>query len=263
MRVDPFKIQDIIDNVWYIFNNNGMPINTREYPNKDFWVISDTHFNHRKIQEYCNRPDGWQDLIIENWNKLITKDDIVLHLGDFAFGNKEQVSIIREQLNGEIFLIRGNHDRHSKKWYEDIEINVISPFMVNSEGDINIYFTHRRIKEEMFYGINIHGHMHQMSPFIGTENDGIFVNLSVEETNYKPKKFSKILMRIKMVGNILKDINITYDGNTPYINSEDIPEEYIEEFKNWMRGCTVPIVEGVESAFYKWDWDMWCNRKFK
>ena len=52
------------------------------------WLISDTHFFHANIGQYCSRPDDWQDLIIENWNCFIQPDEIVFHLGDLALGKK-------------------------------------------------------------------------------------------------------------------------------------------------------------------------------
>ena len=48
-------------------------------------------------------------MLIENWNKKVPKDGIVFHLGDFAWGGYEAWKNIREQLNGEIILIKGNH----------------------------------------------------------------------------------------------------------------------------------------------------------
>ena len=85
---DPWVIQKMIDNVWYILNSGGVPENSI-LPIDNIWLISDTHFNHLKIQEYCDRPEGWQELIIKNWNDVIGYDDVVLHLGDFAFGNND------------------------------------------------------------------------------------------------------------------------------------------------------------------------------
>lgn len=49
-------------------------------------------------------------VLIENWNKKVPKDGIVYHLGDFAWGTINYWERIREQLNGEIILIYGNHD---------------------------------------------------------------------------------------------------------------------------------------------------------
>ena len=49
--------------------------------------------------------------LIENWNKKVPQDGLVFHLGDFAWGGYEFWKKIRDQLNGEIILIKGNHDQ--------------------------------------------------------------------------------------------------------------------------------------------------------
>jgi calcineurin-like phosphoesterase family protein len=87
------------------------------------WFIADTHFGHSKIIEYCNRPFPNADIMdfnmIQRWNEVVWKDDKVYHLGDFALGNKEQVASIVEQLNGKIYLVKGNHDTRPNQWYRD------------------------------------------------------------------------------------------------------------------------------------------------
>lgn len=35
-------------------------------PALDTWIIANTHFFHENIGRYCDRSDGWQDLIIAN-----------------------------------------------------------------------------------------------------------------------------------------------------------------------------------------------------
>jgi hypothetical protein len=65
------------------------------------WLVSDTHFFHANVGRYCNRPDGWQELIISNWNLHIQPGDIVFHLGDLAFGKKANMEVLAAQLNGD------------------------------------------------------------------------------------------------------------------------------------------------------------------
>ena len=48
--------------------------------------------------------------LIENWNNKVPKDGIVFHLGDFSWGGYNAWKDFREQLNGDIILIKGNHD---------------------------------------------------------------------------------------------------------------------------------------------------------
>lgn len=80
----------------------------------NIFLTSDTHFFHKNILKYCNRPfkdiEEMNQCLIDNWNKKVPKDGLVFHLGDFAFGGFDKIRNIREQLNGKICLIKGNHD---------------------------------------------------------------------------------------------------------------------------------------------------------
>ena len=50
------------------------------------------------------------EALINNWNSVVGKDDIVFHLGDFAFAPNWRWKEILGRLNGHIHLILGNHD---------------------------------------------------------------------------------------------------------------------------------------------------------
>ena len=50
------------------------------------------------------------DVMIANWNSVISKDDTVFHLGDFCLGSAAEWTKILDRLNGKIYLIMGNHD---------------------------------------------------------------------------------------------------------------------------------------------------------
>lgn len=74
-----------------------------------------THFGHDNIIKFCDRPfkdiEEMDRKLIENWNKKVPPNGLVFHLGDFAWGGYEFWKKIREQLNGDIILIKGNHDQ--------------------------------------------------------------------------------------------------------------------------------------------------------
>ena len=78
------------------------------------FFISDTHFCHTNILKYDNRPfssiEEHDENLIENWNSRVTNKDIVYHLGDFGFGQKDKLQDIFNRLKGRKRLIRGNHD---------------------------------------------------------------------------------------------------------------------------------------------------------
>ena len=88
------------------------------------FFVSDTHFGHKKIIEYLDRPfsstEEMDKIMVENQNKKVSKNDEIYILGDFAFGNQEYIKNLLYSLNGKKYMIRGNHDRHvDVKWISD------------------------------------------------------------------------------------------------------------------------------------------------
>lgn len=82
----------------------------------EVWFTADTHFGHQGLILNGWRPgydsvDEMDDDLISRWNAVVKRDDIVWHLGDFALGPEQPAMDILAQLNGEIHLIVGNHDR--------------------------------------------------------------------------------------------------------------------------------------------------------
>ena len=88
------------------------------------FVISDTHFYHKNIIRYCNRPfesiEEMNAALIKNWNKTVSNDDIVIFCGDFCFcrtaEKKEVTTAITNQLNGHKIIVKGNHDFKQLKY---------------------------------------------------------------------------------------------------------------------------------------------------
>ena len=87
------------------------------------WFTADTHFGDEKIIDFCGRPfrdaDGMNAALIRKWNEFVRPEDMVWHLGDFGFGDKSQIRAWAGTLNGDIRLVRGNHDMNPNQWYRD------------------------------------------------------------------------------------------------------------------------------------------------
>lgn len=165
----------------------------------DTWIISDTHFFHENIGRYCSRPENWQELIIKNWNDLVSPDETILHLGDFALGNKSNFDLLAGMLNGRLVLIQGNHDRISKSYCEPRGVTLIKNSLhVQISDQMKLIFSHRPIVPLEDGWINLHGHIHNVPPPAEGCNLGPnHINMSVEVREYRPWRLGDILKSIK------------------------------------------------------------------
>lgn len=116
--------------------------------------------------------------MISNWNNIVNEDDTVYHLGDVFLCHTAKQFEIKEQLNGNIILIRGNHDSQTyTKLVERLGFKEVYDELILEDKYI---LTHRPIDSDY---INIHGHTHSQR-----EDDRKHICVSVEKTNYKPIK---------------------------------------------------------------------------
>jgi calcineurin-like phosphoesterase family protein len=79
------------------------------------FFTADSHFGHSGIIGMCGRPyadiEAHDRGLVDAWNAVVGPDDVVHHLGDFAYRCPPQrVRQLFDQLNGTKRLILGNHD---------------------------------------------------------------------------------------------------------------------------------------------------------
>lgn len=133
------------------------------------FFTSDTHFGHFNIIRYCNRPfetvAEMDEELIKRWNTVVKPEDTVWHLGDFSFYmSKEKVTSIVKQLNGTIYLVKGNHDKKPNQWYRDCGFKEVydRPVMYNTF----VLLSHE--PQEFFCCgpyVNAFGHVHNSNMF--------------------------------------------------------------------------------------------------
>lgn len=157
------------------------------------FVTSDTHFNHKNIIKYCSRPfknlHEMNKIIISNWNERIKENDTILFLGDFCFKvNKEKYLIWKNQLNGNIVFIKGNHDKNnSLKTY----INSL----IIEYGNYKILCQHRPPEEIPDYiNFALCGHVHEKWK---SKAKPPTINVSVDMWNFRPIRMDEILKYYK------------------------------------------------------------------
>ena len=138
------------------------------------WFTSDTHFGHQNILKFCERPfvstEEMDNAIIERWNSKVGKDDIVFHLGDFAFASNKRWQELISLLNGKIYLLLGNHDitRWPGSYTMQLFDRVENQMMLKIDNKYKVYLNHfpflcydgtYRNPEDCT--IQLHGHVHQ------------------------------------------------------------------------------------------------------
>lgn len=141
------------------------------------YYIADTHFFHRSLNEKMDQRgfddiEQMNDYMIDQWNSKVRKNDEVVVLGDFSWGNAKETTEVLNELNGKIYLIRGNHDRFLDDknfdasrfiWIKDYaELNENKRKVVLSHYPIACYNgQYRRDEDGNPKTFMLHGHIHK------------------------------------------------------------------------------------------------------
>lgn len=169
------------------------------------WFISDTHFCHKNILAYEDRPftdiESMNSALITRWNEVVQPEDTVYHLGDVALGPSERFHPIIGALNGHKILIRGNHDMKSREWYLERGFEEVYPALMLYAKGKRILLTHRptdALGES--YDLHFYGHVHNKMHH--GEYEGMYPTvarngacLCVERWNYYPVPLELVLER--------------------------------------------------------------------
>ena len=174
------------------------------------FFTSDTHFGHANIIRFCNRPfknvEEMDEALIENWNQVVSEDDTVFHLGDFAFGGSSVWNSIIPRLNGHINLIIGNHDRKNLRQGYMSYFDIVVPQLQIEIEDNSIYLNHYPF---LCYGGSyrgvwqLFGHVHS-----GPQADGLDISrlrvllptqydVGVDNNNFTPISYREVKEKIE------------------------------------------------------------------
>lgn len=158
------------------------------------WLISDTHFSHTNIIEYCNRPfasvEEMDETMVDRWNRIVRREDHVWHLGDVAMARRA-LQIVK-RLNGHKRLVFGNHDIFTLKDYVSAGFEKLTGVRVFHQLTPRVICSHFPLHPASVGGnINVHGHVHNNIPGLGPQ----YVNVSVEVTDYRPITLEEAVAR--------------------------------------------------------------------
>jgi calcineurin-like phosphoesterase family protein len=165
------------------------------------FFTSDTHFSHKKIIQYSNRPFpdvntmDWK--MIEAWNNAVSPKDTVFLLGDVCFGDTDTIFQLMKRLNGTKHLCLGNHDKEiirNLRQFNEVfaSISRDREITVRLKGtDYNITLNHYA---QLVWNKSHHGSLH----FWGHSHGGIAphtqgADVGADCFGYKPASFEEIL----------------------------------------------------------------------
>jgi len=161
-------------------------------------VTSDIHAFHKNL---CKGSSSWADksgcrdfpnqflmteAVAANINAVAKEDDLVIHLGDFAFGGLANIPIMREKIVCKnIVNLYGNHDEHlrEKSAYQDLFFSCLDYLEFRING---VLFCCQHYPIEEWHDINdgsvhLFGHRHTIgriplhgrSMDVGLDSNGI------------------------------------------------------------------------------------------
>lgn len=127
----------------------------------NYWIITDTHFGHDKMSEYCGRPKNFENIIFKHLQNCIKDDDVLIHLGDICIYNDEEWhKIFCGVANCKWWLIRGNHDKKTLGWYLSHGWDFVADEITLQIFGKRVALSHKPITIHDNFDLNIHGHHH-------------------------------------------------------------------------------------------------------
>lgn len=176
------------------------------------FFTSDLHFDHADVIGLCNRPfssvEEMNAELVKRWNKIIRPDDTIYVLGDLTLGKYSDIYPIVTSLNGNRYLIRGNHDKFTHSQYLRLGFKAIFQEVVFKQIGRTLRLSHypykptglHRIfayKSELRFldqrplkrsnEILIHGHCHGKYKFRNRS-----IHVGVDAWNYRPVSLKEV-----------------------------------------------------------------------
>jgi calcineurin-like phosphoesterase family protein len=132
------------------------------------YFTSDTHFFHENLRLHNRNQfssiEEMNKALIDNWNRVVSPEDTVYHLGDLGWKTTHYVSqlyFVLKQLNGTKFLVKGNHDHTNvvnlpcwKCVYQYFELKYKSTIVTLMHYPIASW------NRKEYGSFNFHGHTH-------------------------------------------------------------------------------------------------------
>lgn len=167
----------------------------------NYWIISDTHFNHLKLEDWGGRSGDWQEKL---WKGIeaIPAGDTLIHLGDISIGDDDTVNRRITMLkNRKYILVRGNHDKKSFGWYTERGWDFVCDGLELLYMGHYLHLTHRPSRPQGNNTWNIHGHthgnLHRSEEYTDFYSKEYHVDISPEIVGFSPIRLDTLVKKLR------------------------------------------------------------------
>lgn len=185
------------------------------------YCATDWHLWVRKEKNKpeCHKCKNFEE-IIKNVNETMTKDDILIYLGDLVdgeFQDKDELKSILKTLPGKKILVRGNNDLFDPSFYKSCGFSdVVQSFVWH-----NVIFSHMPIKNDN--DINVHGHIHGYRTYWVPYSNQI--DVAALDGRIKPVELNKVIDAQKAYSKTIKEDPSHFEEGYYVYHTENLFQE--------------------------------------
>jgi calcineurin-like phosphoesterase family protein len=176
-----------------------MRIKDKFFADRVFFT-ADLHLGHNNVIKYSNRPfkdsDDMDEKLIKAWNEVVPPNGIVFHAGDFSFHGGQHTAQLLSQLNGNVYLSLGNHDKlkyvHNAGFEAIADRFEIDVTHLDDEPDQRIIIDHYALltwNKQHYKSWMLHGHSHGS---LSETNLALRMDVGVDTHDYKPYSYFQV-----------------------------------------------------------------------
>lgn len=136
-----------------------------------YFFTSDHHFGHAGVLKHTERPfpsiKEMDEALIAAWNSRVKQGDSVYHLGDFSFHKRPETESILRRLQGQKFIVLGNHDKILRKgewagfaWMKDYYELRVPAELLESRKIVLCHYGIESWAKAHYGSVHLHGHSH-------------------------------------------------------------------------------------------------------
>ena len=159
---------------------------------KHTFVTSDHHFGSARYPNpFRIFTEDEEKVLIDKWNSVVRRDDVVIYNGDFHDCGFISLVDYITRLNGNLILVKGNHDYLGNDIYEILFNQVHDELLIENLGVVV-----RHIPDVKSKDFQIYGHFHS-DQFVKMDPTTSFCSCVMRNDGY-PVRLDEVAKQLKL-----------------------------------------------------------------